>query len=157
MVIHEKHGFSLDFAKYKNLIIMNTCKYLNNTLLWCTFTTINTVINAVLSCISNLSVAATAVTFQIFPQNLSFLSCCLVCAELSQTHTPKTERAGLVTSMQLYTSKQQQQAFNNNWDWWPCNQRVSHRHQYFARLEFATLYDNHMCRLAGIHSPFISC
>jgi hypothetical protein len=33
MEIHEKHGFSHDFAKYKNLIITNACNYLNNVLL----------------------------------------------------------------------------------------------------------------------------
>jgi hypothetical protein len=33
MEIHEKCGFSHDFAYYKNLIITNTCNYLDNALL----------------------------------------------------------------------------------------------------------------------------
>jgi hypothetical protein len=68
-----------------------------------------TILFIVLSCVLNLS-----------PQNLSFLSCCLVCTELSQLLKPKAERVGLVTQMRLYTSKQQK-AFNSIWDQCPCN------------------------------------
>jgi hypothetical protein len=33
MEVHEKCGFSHDFAELKKMIITNTCNYLNNTLL----------------------------------------------------------------------------------------------------------------------------
>jgi hypothetical protein len=63
-------------------------------------------------------------TIEILPQNLSFSFLLLAWCVLSwvkQPLKPKAERE------QELLYKQQQQAFNNNWDQYPCNWLLSHQ------------------------------